>query len=92
MEESQPERGFSGVCLYHLQLLVAAIECGPVRKEVLMDEAAILERVAEDMRRYALKYDGVRRYLASAEEQNADQRALMLIAGHRAVNGLWRVQ
>ncbi|HEV2160709.1 MAG TPA: hypothetical protein VGR52_00520 [Stellaceae bacterium] len=36
---------------------------------------------------YALKLDGVRRDLASAEETSADQRALMLLAGHRNLNG-----
>ncbi|HVH74000.1 MAG TPA: hypothetical protein VM755_03705 [Stellaceae bacterium] len=47
--------------------------------------AAPLRR-AEDMRRYALKHEGVRRHLASDEEEKAAQRALLLLAGHRTLN------
>ena len=83
---------FSGVCLPHLPLLVAAINDVGLKRKVLVDEANVLERVSEDMRRYALKHDGVRRSLASDEELDADRRALMLLAGHRNVNGLWNVQ
>jgi hypothetical protein len=38
------------------------------------------------MLRYALKHDGVRRHLASDEETSAADRALLLLAGHRAIN------
>lgn len=57
-----------------------------------MVEATLMERVSEDMRRYALKHDGVRRDLASEEELSAAKRALILVAGHRNVNGLWKLQ
>ena len=48
--------------------------------------ATLLERLSEDMARYALKHDAVRRYLASDEEETAAQRALLLVAGHRNVH------
>ena len=83
---------FTGLCLDHLRLLLAAIGPGEAAKWLLMVEATLMERVSEDMRRYALKHDGVRRDLASEEELSAAKRALILVAGHRNVNGLWKLQ
>jgi len=51
-------------------------------------DAALLERCSEDMKRYTIKHEGVRRYLASEEETTAVERGLLLIAGHRQVNFL----
>ena len=42
--------------------------------------------MADNLRRYALKHDGLRRYLASDEEEKAAERALMMLAGHRTLN------
>jgi GTP-binding protein EngB required for normal cell division len=83
---------FTGLCLDHLRLVLAAIGPGEEAKTLLMVEATLMERVSEDMRRYALKHDGVRRDLASEEELSAAKRALILVAGHRNVNGLWKLQ
>ncbi len=90
VEAAAPRSGddFFGLCLDHLRLVVEAIEPGETTKRLLSREADAIQRLAEDMHRYALKHDGVRRFLASAEELSADKRALMLVAGHRSVNGL----
>jgi hypothetical protein len=82
----------SGLCLDHLRLVVEALETSEAKERLMTSQAAVLERLSEDMRRYALKYDGMRRYLANAEELTADRRALMVLAGHRNVNGLWKLQ
>jgi hypothetical protein len=76
----------SEICLPHLRALVAVMGNGPVTARLIAQEAAMLRRMAEDMRRYALKHDGLRRYLASEEETNAAARALLVLAGHRALN------
>lgn len=76
----------SEICLPHLRLLAAALGPTPVAAKLLAREAALLRRMAEDMRRYALKHDGLRRYLASEEETKAAARALMMLAGHRTLN------
>jgi small GTP-binding protein len=89
--EAQAKTRFSGLCLDHLRLVLEAIEPSEAAKKLLIGEAGVLNRVSEDMRRYALKHDGVRRFLASKEELSADKRALMLLAGHRNVNGLWKL-
>jgi small GTP-binding protein len=76
----------SSICLPHLALLEGAIEDPTLKHRLLEREAAILERVSEDMKRYALKRDAVRRYLLTEEETAAAHRALLLLAGHRNVN------
>jgi GTP-binding protein EngB required for normal cell division len=60
----------SAICLPHLVTLVATI----------------LRRFSEDMRRYALKHDAVRRYMASREELTVAERGLRAVAGLRQVN------
>jgi hypothetical protein len=62
------------------------------RKFLLYREAAVMERFAEDMQRYAIKYDALRRDLASAEEHNSYLQALQLIVGHRNVNAVFTVR
>lgn len=73
----------SALCLDHLRLLIASLDDPAVIRELLAREAGILERLSEDMRRYATKHDGVRRFLASEEETHAGERALMVVAGLR---------
>lgn len=76
----------SELCLPHLRLLAATLGDGPVTAGLLARQGAVLQRMAEDMRRYALKHDGLRRYLASDEEAKAADRALLVLAGHRTLN------
>jgi len=79
-------KSLSHICLPHLRLLVTEIADRSIAAKLLVREAATLRRLSEDMRRYALKHDGARRYLASDEETNAAQRALLSLAGHRTLN------
>jgi GTPase Era involved in 16S rRNA processing len=90
VELTMTPRG-SGLCLPHLGQVIGAIGSESVARELLMEEAAALQRLSEDMRRYALKHDGVRRAFASEEEFSADRRALMLLGGHRNVFALGKL-
>jgi len=74
------------ICLPHLRLLSAALGEHPVAARLLARHGVVLQRMAENLRRYALKHDGLRRYLASDEEQKAAERALAMLAGHRNLN------
>lgn len=71
----------SAICLMHLPYLVAAIDNPIVANEVLMREAAILARLAEDLRRYATKHDAIRRQLATREEVEAVERSVSILSG-----------
>jgi hypothetical protein len=75
----------SAICLPHLQLLLDAIEDPGLVGRLLKREATIIGRLSEDMKRYALKRDAVRRHLLSEEETNAARQALLMLVGHRNV-------
>jgi small GTP-binding protein len=76
----------SDICLPHLRLLSAALGEHPVAARLLARQGAVLQLMADNLRRYALKHDGLRRYLASDEEEKAAERALVMLAGHRTLN------
>ncbi|HVZ07549.1 hypothetical protein [Rhodopila sp.] len=88
--DNSTSRRFSGLCLRHLELVVRSIDSIESIRAVLLQEARLLQLVSDDMRRYALKRDGVRRYMASDEELAAARRGLTIVAGHRNIGGLWR--
>jgi hypothetical protein len=67
-------------------MLTSAVHDEALLRELLERQAAILQRSSEDMKRYAIKFDGARRHLASDEETTAAERGLSLAAGHRLVN------
>ncbi len=76
----------SAICLPHLAMLASSLPDHELLRLLLKREAAVFERSAEDMRRYAVKHDALRRYLASHEESTAAERAVVLVAGRRQVN------
>lgn len=84
--QADPDRTLStlsAICLPHHRLLLAAIVDPGLRRKVLAREAGLLYRLAEDMRRYATKFDALRRGLASDEETRAAQSAIAVLAGQR---------
>ena len=76
----------SAICLPHFRVLVAAVDDDAVIEGLLARQATILDRIAEDMRRYATKHDAIRRGLATEEETKAAYRALRVLAGLRNVH------
>ena len=85
-------KALSAICLPHLAMLTTAIEDRALLHKLIEHEAIILERLSEDMKRYALKRDAVRRYLLTEEETAAAHRALLLLAGHRNVSNAGTVR
>jgi len=80
------------LCVPHLELLLNQIGDEPLRPRLLLREAAVMERTAEDMLRYAIKHDALRRQLASQEENDAPLLALQLLSGHRSVNAVFTIR
>jgi small GTP-binding protein len=80
----------SAICLPHIATLAVAIRDDKIARDLIRQQATMLQRFSEDMRRYALKHDGARRYLASQEETTVAERALLAVAGRRRVNFLPR--
>ncbi len=79
-------------CLPHLAMVVERLGPGEATRELLVAHAALLERTAEDLQRYALKHDALRRHLISEEERRAAQIALLLLAGHRNLSSPWVIE
>jgi len=83
----------SPLCLPHLHLVLArSTDDVELRRYLLEYEADMLERTAEDMQRYAIRHDGLRRALTSAEERNAYLQGLQMLVGHKAVNAVYVVR
>jgi small GTP-binding protein len=72
----------SAICLPHLRLLIEALRDPGVVRAVLLRQAALLDRLAEDMRHFALKRDGLQRHLTTKEEAAASERALRVLVGN----------
>lgn len=91
--EKNPEsaEGIS-LCLPHLQLVLAHVDDESVGHRLLLREAAVMERTAEDMQRYAIKHDALRRHLVSQEENDAPLLGLQLLTGHRSVNAVFTIR
>jgi small GTP-binding protein len=79
-------------CLSHLVLVTDLLGAGRPAQRLLESHAHLLERTAEDLQRYALRYDALRRYLTSEEERRASQLALLLLAGHRNISAPWAIE
>jgi small GTP-binding protein len=79
-------------CLPHLGLVAESLGAGQPARNLLYAHARLMERTAEDLQRYALRHDALRRHLTSEEERRASQLALLLLAGHRSVNAPWTVE
>jgi hypothetical protein len=73
----------SAICLPHLTTLSTAVGDPGLIRELAKRQATIFQRIAEDMRRYALKHDALRRSLETKEEETAADRALVILAGCR---------
>ena len=84
-DASRSASELSALCFPHFAMLGNAISDVDLLRSLTLRQADILERVAEDMRRYALKRDAHRRYLTSAEEDGAAERGILLASGRRQV-------
>jgi small GTP-binding protein len=85
------EQRLPACCLPHLAMVTMSLGAGQPARNLLHAHARLLERTAEDLQRYALRHDALRRYLTSEEERRASNLALLLLAGNRSVNAPWAV-
>ncbi|WP_373852183.1 dynamin family protein [Bradyrhizobium sp.] len=76
----------SALCLPHLAMIADSLNDPKILHSLLDLHATVLERTAEDMRRFTLKQSAARRHLQTKEEQAAAQRGLLLLVGRRNAN------
>jgi GTP-binding protein EngB required for normal cell division len=72
----------SMLCLRHLSMMLSKVD-DEIGRSILKRHAAVMERIAEDMQRFVLKQDGLRRSLMSDDERQACHQGLALLAGDR---------
>jgi predicted GTPase len=78
-----------GVCLRHLALWLCASEADGFSSFLLREAALRFDHLAEDMQSFGLKNEALRRQLQNADEDDAFVRALIHIAGAKAVCFPW---
>jgi GTP-binding protein EngB required for normal cell division len=74
------------LCLPHLQPALSRCTDLKSSRELVGECSRVLDRVADDMRRYALKRDAIRRNLTTANEREAHQVGLSKLAGDRRLS------
>jgi GTP-binding protein EngB required for normal cell division len=89
--EASPDR-LPVLCLQHLSGLLRTAHESEWASRLIGFEAAILERLAENMRRYVLKHDALRRGSESEDERVAYRRGLSHLAGDKRLRAPWRVE
>lgn len=79
----------AGVCLPHLQTIVARDGVTDIGELLIAEQVRHFEETAENMRSYALKHEATRRWLQNRDERTAYWRALTQLIGERNVRALW---
>jgi GTP-binding protein EngB required for normal cell division len=82
-------RSSHGLCLRHLGLIVGVIPTEELKRFLLKQAAQRLEEAAEDMRIFSIKNAALRRSLQYRDEKDAYLRAVVHIAGERALCVPW---
>ncbi len=80
------------LCLLHLGAVLRKVRDDNLARSLVDFEAAIFERLAENMERYALKHDSLRRGLQSDDERIAYHRGLSQLVGDKRLQAPWRVE
>lgn len=73
-------RDVSAICLTHLGALAAKLPAADASR-LLRRQGELLRRLADDMRRFALKQDAAKRFLASCEDLAAARRGMRVLTG-----------
>lgn len=76
----------TGLCMLHLAAVLGRETDPEAARNLILEEARVLERISEDMQTYALKHDALRRELTSDEEGRAYLLGLSLLVGLRTLS------
>jgi hypothetical protein len=74
-----------GLCLRHLDGLLAAVSTEVIRRFLLGEAARRFSELARDMRAYAAKHEALRQACATDDEKDAHRRALIHLVGDKGV-------
>jgi hypothetical protein len=83
--EGDVETG-GGLCVRHLGVVLRREADLETARNIVFEEADVLDRISEDMQIYTLKRDAVRRELVTDEELTAYRSGLSLLVGYRKLS------
>ncbi|HUA07962.1 MAG TPA: hypothetical protein VMA98_01735 [Candidatus Acidoferrales bacterium] len=75
-------------CLGHFARVIDELPNDAMVLRFAESQAHAVARVANDMQRFVVKFDSLRRDLLEPEERSADRRGLSMLAGSRGKNGI----
>jgi len=75
-----------GLCLPHLQAILADKPPKKIREFLLLEQARHFEDLADDMHSYTFKRDAIRSWLSNSDEEHAGRRALVQLVGERTAH------
>ncbi|MGH9395928.1 MAG: hypothetical protein ACRD18_03645 [Terriglobia bacterium] len=90
--EDESHRNLPALCLPHLSALLRKSPDPSLRASLLAFEATLFERLAENMERYGLKHDALRRGSESEDERVAYHRGLAYLVGDKRLNFPFHVE
>ena len=76
------------VCLRHLEAILEATAGPDLAKSLISHSVAVLQRIAENLERYALRHGGLHMELVTKEELEAPETSLGLLVGQPNVRPL----
>ncbi len=80
------------LCLPHLSAILRKVRDPGLGQALVNFEAALFERLAENMELYSLKHDALRRELQSEDERIAYHRCLSQLVGVKSLQSPWHVE
>lgn len=80
---------FPSLCVRHLCFVLLANPPMDVALLLVDEQSRVLDRVAEEMQRYSLKHEALRRHLATEQEQRAYEVGLSRLAGLKTIVAPW---
>jgi hypothetical protein len=80
-----PARDLPSLCMPHLRAVAHRAADRALVGALIWRQAEAAARLTEDLQRYVIKRDGIRRALTTEEETQSAQRALAFLAGRRNV-------
>lgn len=88
----QDAAGLPVLCLPHLSAFLRKVRDTGLGRVIVHFEAALFERLAENMERYSLKHNALRRELQSNDERVAYHRGLSQLVGSKSLQSPWHVE
>jgi len=79
------------LCLRHLYAVLLSKPGADVARRLIEEQARVLDRLSEDMQRYVLKHDALRRELATELEHRVYEIGLSRLVGLRNIVTPWKI-